>query len=155
MRRVKRRSSGGSADERSPRREAKPTASASESTDWMRDATRTGACRSEPLSVRSGVVAFGSEATGQPLQSEAASISIGETRLFERPSALSRAHIETQATNSQMKLIGSSVAIIRLCGKRVINIAKIIHSGYALRHSSQEERQSLSAQGYRESSAPG
>jgi hypothetical protein len=134
MRSAGRRLSGGSAD-RWRCRKTKARSSAKESTESTKDGVRTGVCRSEPWTVRSGILAFGKEVSGQPLQSDASFISIGEeTRLFECPSVLSRAQIETQATNSHMKLIGSSAAISLLIGKHVINIAKIIHIHFALRH---------------------
>lgn len=90
--------SGGSADDRWRCRETKATPSAKESTESIKDGT--GVCRSEPWIVRSAILAFGKEVSGQPLQSDASFISIGEeTWSFEYHSVLSRAQIETQATN--------------------------------------------------------
>lgn len=135
MRSAGRRLSGGSADESWRCRKTKAT-SAKGSSESIKDGIRTGVCGSGPWIVRSGILAFGKEVSGQPLQSDASCISIcEETRLFECPSILSRAQIEMQATNSHMKLIGSSAAINLLTGKHVINISKIIHIQFALRHS--------------------
>jgi hypothetical protein len=135
MRSAGRRLSGGSADERWRCRETKATPSSRESTESIMHGITTSVCRSEPWIVRSGILAFGKEVSGQPLQSDASFISIGEeTWPFECPSVLSRAQIETQAANSHMKLIGSTAAINLLSGKRVINIVKIIHIRFSLRH---------------------
>jgi len=55
--------------------------------------------------------------------------------LFECPSVLSRAQIETQATNTHVKLSGSIAAISLLNERHVINIVKIIPVKVPLRHS--------------------
>lgn len=85
--------------------------------------------------MRSRILAFGNEVSGQPLQSDASLNWIGEeTWLFTCRSMLSRAQIETQATKSHMMLIGSSAAINLLSREHVINIAQIIHMQFALGH---------------------
>ena len=97
-------------------------------------------CRSELWVVRSGNVAFGKEVSGQPLQSDSSSISIGELNwLRERPSELSRAQIERHATNTHIKHIGSNAASNLLSGRHVPDIAKIIHIQLALRQASSKE----------------
>jgi hypothetical protein len=48
--------------------------------------------------------------------------------------ALICAHIETHATKSHKKVIGSNAAINLLSGKRDINTAKIIHIQSTLSH---------------------
>jgi len=128
-----RRLSGASADDRWRCNET-PTASLRILTKWIWDAGMAGRCRSEPWMVRSGVLAFVNDVTGQPVQSDASFISILERWSFTC-SVLSRAQIETHATKTQMKLIGSRAAINLLSGERVINIAKIIHIRFVLCHS--------------------
>jgi hypothetical protein len=144
MRSADRRLSGGSADDRWRCRETKATSSAKESTERIKDGGATGVCRSETWIVRSGILALGKEVSGQPLQSDASFIAVGEeTWLFECPSVLSRAQIETQATNIHIKLIGSSAAINLLSRKHVIDIVKIIHIQVPLPFELTKQRQGI------------
>ena len=74
--------------------------------------------------MRSGIVALGREVSGQPSQSDMSLISKGaQTWVLAFSSALSLAQMQTQATNTQTILIGSSTAINLLSGEHV-DIAK-------------------------------
>lgn len=135
MRRIGRRLSGGSTKDHRRYLESKAASRIKELTEDVRG-TRTGvACKYSLKAARSGTVALGKEAIGQPSQSISPVISIDEeTVSWLCCSALSRVQIETQATNSHKKLTGRNVAINLLSGKRDINTAKIIQIRFALSH---------------------
>src|SRR6185295_5305738 len=112
MRRAGRRSSGGLTEAIRRCCETNAAPLVTESTGNIAQETRTGVCRSDGWIVRSGIMAFGTGVNGQPWQSDASLISVGSvTELCPSPSVLSRTQIETQATNIQRKLSGSTVAI--------------------------------------------
>lgn len=131
MRRAGRRLSGGSA--RIGRRCLETNSNLLTETlrERIENVSETAGRRSEPWIVRSGILDFGTAVTGQALHSDESLISEVVVRLFTH-SVLSRAQIETHATNSQVKLIGSRAAINFLSGKQVINIAKIVHNPICL-----------------------
>jgi hypothetical protein len=134
MRRVGRRLSGGSTKEGWRCEGSKVTLSDKELSERVSGGRANGVCKSSLNVVRSGPVASG-KASGQPSQSAAVSMAIDEDRMgWWCFVALARAQIETQATNSHKKVIGSNAAINLLSGKRDINTAKIIHIHSALSH---------------------
>jgi hypothetical protein len=132
MRRVGRRLSGGSRKEGWRYSGLKVILSVKEFSEGVSGGRVNGVCKSSLNVVRSGPVASG-KASGQPSQSLAVSMSIDKERMgWWCFAALSCAQIDTQATNSHKKVIGSNAAINLLSGKRDINTAKIIHIQFAL-----------------------
>jgi hypothetical protein len=129
MRRIDRRFSGGSAKEDWRSCGSNVTPPVEELTKGVSSGTANCACKCSLNVARSGAVALGKEAKGQPSQSGAFFISIEEETInWFCFSALSRVHIEMQAMNSHKKLIGSNAAINLLIGKSAINIMLIIHN---------------------------
>jgi hypothetical protein len=100
--------------------------------------TKNAACKSSLNVTRSGAVAFGKDASGQPWQSGACLISVisNAEEIGGRScvSPLSRPQLETQATNSHKKLIGNTAAINILSRSRIIHLPKIIHTRSGRRH---------------------
>jgi len=80
-------------------------------------------------------MAFGTAVSGHPLQSDESSISVdAQIGLLACSAAPSRAQIETHATSSHTKLIGSKQAMSFLSKTRVKNIFAMIAVEFDSRH---------------------
>jgi hypothetical protein len=138
MRRSGRRFSGGPAKEGWEGRGSNKTPPVEELTEGIRGGIANCACKGILNVTRSGAIALGKEASGQPSQSCAFFTLIDEETIdWFCFSVFSRAQIETQATNSHRKATGRNAAINLLSGKRDINIMQIIHIRFAFSDAAQ------------------
>ena len=128
MRRVGRRLSGGSTEDDWKCRGSKATSLVEELTEDVARGSENDACKFCLNVARSGAVAWGKVASGQPSRSGVFSVSTDEETFggfcF---SALSRVQVDTQATNSHRKAIGKNAANNLLTGNCGINNLRIIH----------------------------